>query len=150
MVAKQPKGAVMATVVCAVDDTTGAEAVEAAVDFSLEHGTDLRLVGVVKDKFTDSSRGTAGERVRRRKAVDAALERAAEVARAAGVPFTTTVRLGRVEKELLAEADAFGSGELFFVRTRGPIRAAVTGAPRREAVHISMGESMVRDLAAAA
>jgi hypothetical protein len=140
----------MATVVCAVDDTEDAEAVEAAVDFCLEHGTDLRFVGIVRDKFTDSSRGTAGERVRRRKAVITGLERAADVARAAGVPFTTTVRLGRVEKELLAEADAVGSGELFFVRTRSRIRAALTGTPRREDVHISMGESMVRQLAEAA
>jgi hypothetical protein len=140
----------MATVVCAVDDTEGAEAVEAAVGFCLEHRTDLRLVGVLKDKFTDSSRGTAGERVRRRKAVTTALERAADLARDAGVRVSTTVRLGRVEKELLAEADAVGSGELFFVRTRSPIRAAVTGASRREIVHISMGASIVRELAAAA
>jgi hypothetical protein len=140
----------MATVVCAVDDTAGAEAVDAAVDFSLEHGTDLRLVGVVKDKLSDSTRGTAGERIRRRNAVDAALLAAARVARAAGVPFTMTVRLGRVEEEVSAEADGVGSGELFFVRTRNPIRAAITGAPRREAVHISRGESSVRELAAAA
>jgi hypothetical protein len=140
----------MATVVCAVDETEGVEAVDAGVNFCLEQEADLRLVGVVKDKFTDSSRGTAGERVRRRKAVTTALERATDVARAAGVRFSTTVRLGRVEEELLAEADAVGSGELFFVRTRSPIRAAITGAPRREMVHISMGASMVRELAAAA
>jgi Universal stress protein family len=140
----------MATVVCAVDDREGTEAVDAAVDFCLEHGTDLRLVGIVKNKFTDSSRGTAGERVRRRKAVTAALERATEVARAAGVPFTITVRVGRDDRELLAEAEAVGSGELFFVRTRSRIRVAITGAPRREPVHVSMGESIVRQLAAAA
>ena len=140
----------MATVVCAVDGREGAEAVDEAVDFCLEHGMDLRLVGVVEDKLSDSSRGTAGERLRRRNAVDARLIRAARLARAAGVPFTMTVRLGRVEEEVLAEADAVGSGELFFVRTRGRIRAAVTGAPRREGVHVSMGESIVRELAAAA
>jgi Universal stress protein family len=140
----------MATVVCAVDEREGAEAVHAAVDFCLEHGADLRLVGVVRDRFTDSSRGTAGERVRRRNAVHTALERAADAARAAGVPVTSTVRLGRVENELLAEANAVGSGEFFFVRTRSPIRATVTGAPRRELVHISMGESLVREFAAAA
>ena len=136
----------MATVICAIDDRGGAEAVDAAVSVCLEHGADLRLVGVVKERITDS----AGERVRRRKAVQTGLERAAVVARAAGVPFTTTVRLGRVEEELLAEADAFQSGELVFVRTRSRIRAALTGAPRREVVHISMGESTVRELAAAA
>jgi len=140
----------MATVICAIDETEGTEAVDAAVSFCLEHGTDLRLVGVVRERFSDSSRGTAGERVRRRKAVTAALDRAAVVASAAGVPFTSTVRLGRMEDELLAEADAFRSGELFFVRRRSRIRAAVTGAPRREAVHVSMGESRVRELAAAA
>jgi Universal stress protein family len=140
----------MATVVCAVDDTEGPEAVDAAMDFCLEHETELRLVGVVRDKFTDSTRGTAGDRVRRRKAVTAALERATNAARASGVPFTITVRVGRVERELLAEAEAVGSGELFFVRTRSRLRAAVTGAPRREAVHVSLGESIVRQLAAAA
>ena len=140
----------MATVVCAIDDRGGAEAVDAAVSFCLENGADLRLVGVVKGRFSDSGRGTAGERVRRRKAVQTALERAVEVARAAEVPFTTTVRLGRFEDELLAEADAFQSGELFFVRRRGWIQAALTGAPRREVVHISVGESTVRELAAAA
>jgi hypothetical protein len=140
----------MATVVCAVDDREGAEAVHAAVDFCLEHGADLRLVGVVRDRFTDSSRGTAGQRVRRRNAVHTALERAADIARTAGVTVTTTVRLGRVENALLAEANAVGSGEFFFVRTRSRIRAAVTGTPRREAVHVAMGESTVRQLAAAA
>jgi hypothetical protein len=140
----------MATVICAIDDRGGAEAVDAAVSVCLEHGADLRLVGVVKERISDSGRGMAGERVRRRTVVQTELERAAVVARAAGVPFTTTVRPGRVEEELLAEADAFQSGELVFVRSRSRIRAALTGAPRREVVHISMGESTVRELAAAA
>src|SRR5919108_1928299 len=99
MLERRLKGAAMPTVVCAVDELGGDEAVNAAVDFCVGHGADLRLVGVVKDKFTDSSRGTAGERVRRRKAVTAALERAADVARAAGVPFhdelATGARRGR-------------------------------------------------------
>ena len=140
----------MPTVVCAVDELGGDEAVNAAIDFCIGHMADLRLVGVVADKFTDSSRGTAGERVRRRKAVTSALERAADAARAAGVRHSTTVRLGRVEKELLAEAGAVGSGELFFLRRRGRIRAVVTGMPRQDAVHISMAESTSRQLSAAA
>jgi hypothetical protein len=150
MLQKRLKGAVMPTVVCAVDELGGDGAVNAAVDFCIGHGADLRLVGVVEDKFTDSSRGTAGERVRRRKAVTSALERAADAARVAGVRHSMTVRLGRVERELLAEASAVGSDELFFLRRRGRIRAVVTGTPRQDAVHISLAESTLRQLSPAA
>lgn len=141
----------MPTVVCAVDERDGEDAVEAAIDFCLDTGAELRFLGIVKDKFTDSTRGTGGERVRRRKAVAAALDRAGDAARAAGVPFTKTFRVGKsVEDLALAEANDVGSGEIFFVRKRGGLRAALTRAPRREPAHISLDMSVVRKLAAAA
>ncbi len=140
----------MASVVCAVDEAGSAEAVRAAVDFCVEHAADLRLVGIVEDKLTDSTRATGGERVRRYTFVTHGLVRAIEAARAAGVSTTTTVRLGDVTEELLREAKAVGSGELFFVRTRGRIAAALTRKPRRELAHISLGASTVAELAKAA
>ena len=140
----------MSNVVCAVDESGSEEAVSAAIDVCLEHDADLRLVGVVEDKFTDSTRATSGERVRRNKTVKLGLRRAAEAARQAGVFATTTIRAGNPMKELLAEADAVGSGELFFVRTRGRIGAALARKPQRELAHVSLGTSTVAELAKAA
>jgi hypothetical protein len=140
----------MPCVVCAVDESGSEEAVRAAIDFCLEHAADLRLVGIVEDKFTDSTRATGGERVRRNKWVNLGLHRATEAARRAGVRATTTIRAGNMMKELLAEADAVGSRELFFARTRGRIRAALTGKPRRETAHVSLGASAGRERAKAA
>ena len=133
----------MSSVLCAVDESGSEEALRGAIDVCLERNVDLRLVGVVEDKFTDSTRAASGERVRRNKTVKLGLQRAAEAARQAGVLATATIRAGNVMKELLAEADEVGSSELFFVRTRGRIRAAVAGKPRREAAHVSLGASTV-------
>jgi hypothetical protein len=140
----------MSCVVCAVDESGSEEAVRAAIDVCLDHAADLRLVGIVEDRLTDSTRATGGERVRRNKTVKLGLHRAAEAARNAGVLATTTIRAGDVTKELLAEADAVGSGELFFVRTRGRIGAALARKPRRELAHVSIGASTVAALAKAA
>jgi hypothetical protein len=140
----------MPSVVCAIDESGSEEAVRAAIDFCLEHAADLRLVGLVEDKLTDSTRATGGERVRRNKTVKLRLHGAAEAARRAGVLATTTIRAGNVMKELLAEADAVGSGEILFVRTRGRIRATLAGKPWREAAHVSLGASTVGELAKAA
>ncbi|MDQ3858124.1 MAG: hypothetical protein M3327_06700 [Actinomycetota bacterium] len=140
----------MAGVVCAVDEAGGAEALRAAVDFCSEHDVDLRLVGIVEDKLTDSTRATGGERVRRYKTVSLGVARAAAAAREAGVLATTTVRAGNPTEELLREAKAVGSGELFFVRRRGRIGAALARKPRRELAHVSLGASTVAELAKAA
>lgn len=140
----------MPGVVCAVDEAGGAEAVRAALAFCSEHEVGLRLVGIVEDKLTDSTRATGGERVRRNKLVSLGLVRAKEAARAAGVPATTTVRAGNPMEELLREAEAVGSGELFFVRRRGPISAALARKPRRELAHVSLGAPTVAKLAKAA
>jgi hypothetical protein len=140
----------MAGVICGVDEAGGAEAVRAAVDFCSEHGVDLRLVGIVEDKLTDSTRATGGERVRRYKMVSLGLARAAAEARDAGVLATTTVRAGNPMEELLREAKAVGSGELFFVRTRGRLRAALGRKPRRELAHVPLAASTVAELARAA
>jgi hypothetical protein len=137
----------MSSILCAVDESGSEEAVRAAIDVCLEHDADLRLVGVVEDKFTDSTRATSGERVRRNKTVKLGLQRAVEAAREAGVRATTTIRAGAVLNELLAEADAVGSGELLFVRTRGRIGAALARKPRRELAHVSLGASTVAALA---
>ncbi len=140
----------MPCVVCAVDESGSEEAVRAAIDFCLEHAADQRLVGIVEDKLTDSTRATGGERVRRNKMVKLGLQRAAEAARTAGVLATTTIRAGNVMKELLAEADAVRSGDLFFVRTRGRLGAALARKPRRNVAHRSLGASTVAELAKAA
>jgi hypothetical protein len=140
----------MPYVVCAVDERDSEDAVRAAIEFCLEQEADLRLVGVVKDKLSDSTRATAGERIRRYNAVKLQLDSATNTARAAGVRATTTVRAGDLSKEVLAEAEAVGSGELFFVRTRGRIRAAISRKPRKETVHLSFDASTVAELARAA
>jgi nucleotide-binding universal stress UspA family protein len=126
------------------------EAVRAAIDFCREHGADLRLVGVVEDKLTDSTRSGAGERARRYKAVGLALKQAAETAAATGVVATTAVRVGDPTRELLREAEAVGSGDLFFVRARGRIRATLSRKPRSELAHVSLASFMAAELAKAA
>jgi hypothetical protein len=140
----------MPCVVCAVDESGSEEAVRAAIDFCLEHAADLRLVGIVEDKFTDSTRATGGERVRRNKWVNLGLHRATEAAHRADVFATTTIRAGNPTEELLREAEAVGSGELFFVRTRRRLGAALARKPRRELAHVSLGASTVAELAKAA
>ena len=140
----------MSYVICAVDERDSEEAVRAAIDFCLQHDAKLRLVGIVKDKLTDSTRSTAGERIRRYKSVKLHLDVAADAARRAGVTTTTTVRAGDFRKRLLAEAEDVDSGELFFVRSRGRIRAALSGKPRKETAHVSFGASTVAELSRAA
>lgn len=124
-------------VLCGIDESGSPEAVGDAIDSCRKHGADLRLVGVVKERFNDSTRGLAGERVRRHKQVKLALERAAETARTGGVSVVTTIRGGDLARELAREAEAIGSGELFYVRSRGPLRAILSGRPRRELVHVA-------------
>jgi nucleotide-binding universal stress UspA family protein len=139
----------MHPVLCGIDESGSREAVRAAVDYCRKNRGNLRLVGVVKDKLGDSTRGTAGERVRRSKTVRLELDRAAEEARAAGVTVSTTLR-GNPVAELLREAAATGSGEVFDVSSRGLIRAALTRQPRRELMHLSATTPTNRQLAAAA
>jgi hypothetical protein len=140
----------MPPVVCAIDETGSDEAVEAALDFCLDHEAPLRLVGIVRDSLVESARSPSGERIRRHRDVRLALDRAAVRAEAAGIAVTTNIRAGDPMRELMQEADAAGSGELFLVRSRGRIRAALGREPRRELAHLSMGASTVRRLARAA
>jgi hypothetical protein len=140
----------MLPVLCVIDESGSPEAARAAVNYSRENGAGLRFVGIVKDKPGDSTRGTAGERVRRSMAVRLELDRAAEVARAAGVTASTTLRAGNAVHELLREAVAIGPAEVFYVRTRGPIRAALTRRPRREVVRGSVGTQIEEQVAIAA
>lgn len=64
---------------------------------------------------------------------------------------TTAIRAGEAIRELLREADATGSTELFYVRSRGPIRAAFTRQPRREmVVQVRAATANVGELATAA
>jgi hypothetical protein len=104
----------------------------------------------VKDKLSDSTRGMAGERVRRSKTVSLELNRAAEAARAAGVPVSMILRAGNPVPELVREAAATGSGEVFYVSSRGLIRAALTRQPRRTLTHLSQSTPTNGQLAAAA
>jgi hypothetical protein len=127
----------MRSVVCGIDESSSHEAVAAAVNYCRENRTSLRLVGIVKDRLGDSTRGTAGERARRSKAVSLELNHAAETARAAGVPVSMILRAGNPLVEFLREAAATGSGEVFYVSTRGLVRAALTRQPRKALTHLS-------------
>ena len=141
----------MHSVLCGIDESGSHEAVGAAIEYCRDNGARLGLVGIVKDKFNDTTKGGAGERVRRYKTVKSELERAAESARTAGVTVTTAIRAGEAIRELLREADATGSTELFYVRSRGLIRAAFTRQPRRElVVQVAAATANVRELATAA
>ena len=140
----------MHTVLCGIDESGSPEAVRAAVDYCRERQADLRLVGLIRHELSDSTRGTAGERVRRSKTVSLELNRAAEAARAAGVPVSMILRAGNPMLALLREAAATDSGDVFYVRSRGLIRAAVTRQPRRELMHLSSTTPTTRRLAAAA
>jgi hypothetical protein len=140
----------MHPVLCGIDESGSRESVRAAVDYCRKNRGNLRLVGVVKDKLGDSTRGTAGERVRRSKTVSLELNRAAVAARAAGVPVSMILRAGNPVPELLREAAATGSGEVFYVSSRGLIRAALTRQPRRKLMHLSESTPTNGELAAAA
>jgi len=140
----------MATVVCEIDEAGSPAAVRAALDYCREHDADLRLVGVVQDRLGDSTRGTAGERIRRSRMVRFELERALQAARAADVPATMTLRAGNAVHELLREVVEIGSAEVFYVRTRGAIRAALSRRPRQEVVHVSVGTPVDEPIAVAA
>jgi hypothetical protein len=140
----------MHTVLCGIDESGSPEAVQAAVDYCRERQADLRLVGIIRHKLSDSTRGTAGERVRRSKTVSLELNRAAEAARAAGVPVSMILRAGNPVPELVREAAATGSGEVFYVSSRGLIRAALTRQPRRKLTHLSQSTPTHGQLAAAA
>jgi hypothetical protein len=140
----------MATVVCEIDEAGSPAAVRAALDYCREHDADLRLVGVVQDRLGDSTRGTAGERIRRSRMVRFELERALQAARAADVPATMTLRAGNTVHELLREVVEIGSAEVFYVRTRGAIRAALARRPRQEVIHVSVGTPVDEPIAVAA
>jgi hypothetical protein len=140
----------MPPIVCAVHAPMSHEVVQAAVLFCLDRGADLRLVGVVEDKHSDSTRATGGERVRRYRHTRQELDRAVATARAAGVVATTTVRAGDAIEETLREADAIDASDVFFVRTRGRIRAALTGRPSIEINHVTRIPPSENELAKAA
>ena len=142
----------MTRVVCGVGEspvTLGA--VPAAVAFCRESGADLEFVGVVRDVLTDTTRATGGNKVLRYNRVKFELDRAAEVARDAGLSPEIVVRAGDAPGELIREAEAAGADEVFYVHTRGRIRAALTGQPRAELTHVSLAtRTAQRPLAKAA
>jgi hypothetical protein len=140
----------MHSVLCGIDESGSHEAVRAAVNYCRENRADLRLIGLVKGKLSDTTTVLAGERIRRSKTVRLELDRAADAARAAGVTVSTTLRAGNPVPGLLREAAATGSGEIFYVSSRGLIRAALTRRPRREVVRTSVGTPTHQKLAAAA
>ena len=140
----------MRSVICGVDESGSEDAVRAAIESCRAHGTALRLVGVVVPRLGDSTRATGGERVRRNKTVRAHLDRAVLAARSARVPATTTVRAGELRHEAMREGEAIGATDVFFVRTRGRLRAALTGKPRTEVAHVSLGRPAFGELTVAA
>lgn len=142
----------MTRVVCGIGDSPATlDAVPAAVAFCRENGADLELVGLVKDTLSDSTRSGAGNKVARYKQVKFELDRAAEEVHEAGLSPEIVVRAGDAPSELIREAEAVGADEVFYVRTRGRIRAALTGKPRAELTHVSLAASAAeRSLAEAA
>jgi nucleotide-binding universal stress UspA family protein len=140
----------MPPVVCAVRAPMSRELVQAAVLSCLDRSADLRLVGVVEDKLSDSTRATGGERVTRYKHTRQELDQAAKTAQAAGVAVTTTVRAGDLTREALREAETVNASDLFFAHTRGRIRAALTRKPPIEIKHVMRNPSVVEELATAA
>jgi hypothetical protein len=140
----------MALVVCGVRAPMSRELVQAAVLSCLDRGADLRLVGVVEDKLSDSTRGTSGERVRRYKHMKQELDQAAEIAQAAGVVATTMVRAGDAFEETLREAEAVDASDVFFERRRNRIWAGFTWRPAREINHVTRIPRTEVDLAKAA
>jgi hypothetical protein len=140
----------VAPVVCAVGAPMSHEVVQAAMLFCLDRGAKLRLVGIVEDKLWDSTRATVGERVRRYKHTRLELDQAVETARAAGVVATTTVRAGDVVREALREAEAVDASDVFFARTRGRIRTALTKKPALELEHVTRIPPSEKEFARAA
>ena len=140
----------MRSVLCGIDESGSREAVRAAVEYCLDNRAELKLVGVVMDKLSDSTRSTAGERVRRSKTVRHELDRAVESAQAAGVTASTVLRAGDPVRELSREAHATAPAAVFYVRSRGPIRWAFTRQPRMEVVHMPAATPTKRPLGAAA
>jgi nucleotide-binding universal stress UspA family protein len=140
----------MHSVLCGIDESGSHQAVRAAVNYCRETAADLRLIGFVKSKLSDTTTVAAGERVRRSQTVRLELDRAAAAARAAGLTVSTTLRAGNPVPELLREAAAAGSGDVFYVSSRGLIRAALTRQPRRELMHLSATTPTYGPLAAAA
>jgi hypothetical protein len=127
----------MPTATCLVRGPESDQAVRAAISYCQENRAVLSLVGVVEDKATDSTR-VWGARLRRAATVRFELARAAEAARVAGVLATTRLRAGNLMTELAQEANAPDARELFFVVTRGRIRATLTGKPRQELVRMTL------------
>jgi len=146
----QGKESQMHPVLCGIDESGSREAVRAAFDYCRKNRGNLKLVGVSSTSSATPRAERRGERVRRSKTVRLELDRAAEKARAAGVTVSTTLRAGNPVAELLREAAATGSGEVFYVSSRGLIRAALTRQPWRELRHISATTPTNRQLAAAA
>jgi len=129
----------MARVLCAVDGShVGRQAVDAAVAFCREHNADLELVGVVKERLSDSTRATGGELVRRYNQVQFELARAAAIAREAGLTPEIALRSGNMVKELLREADATLAEEVFLARRHSRIWAALTGRPRETVTRVTL------------
>lgn len=142
----------MTRVVCGVGESAATlDAVPAAVALCRENGADLELVGLVKDALSDSTRSGAGNKVARYKQVKFELDRAADVAREAGLSPEIVVRAGDAPRELIREAEAVGADEVFYVQTRSRLRAALTRKPRAELTHVSLAvPAAKRSLAEAA
>lgn len=142
----------MTRVICGVGESPETlEAVPAAVAFCRENRADLELVGTVKDTLSDATKSGAGNKIARYKQVKLELDRAAEVVREAGLSPEIVVRAGDAPRELIREAEAVGAEEVFYMHTRGRIRAALTGKPRAELSHVSLtAKAAERSLAEAA
>jgi hypothetical protein len=127
----------MPPVLCLVDGPASREAVGAAVEFCRKHGSELELLGVVKDKRGRLRRGVK-VRAAQFHAVRLELQRMEAAALGASEPVRVAIRVGDPIVELLREAADIAAVELFLFQTQSGLRAAVGGGSRGELVHVSL------------
>ena len=144
----QARGALREHVVCEVDGSTEAErTVEAAVSYCRGRHAELVFVYVLEPRLFHSplpgSCGAVGTW-----GLPWTLRRAIEIARAAGIPASTVVRIGERERVLAAEAEAVRAEAVF------PAAHRVVRCPRcdarydRRAIHLCPEVHMPRRSAA--
>lgn len=119
----------------------------AAIAYCRRQDAELGLVGVVRSGLVERWRHASPEKLARYERVARSLERAAEVARHAGLDPTVTIRAGDPRRELVAEGRATGASGLFLARMRGWLPASIEGHPRLdvEAIELTAHGSLLEE-----
>lgn len=115
-------------------------ALHAAIAYCKNQDAELGLVGVVKPGLVARWRCSRPEQLRRYEGVTRSLERAADVARHAGLYPTVAIRTGDPRQELVAEGRATGASGLFLVRTRSRLAATLERRPRIAVEEIALAK----------